>query len=55
MLSSILIINYIDNQLVASEKIDGNLSNWDEIYYFALGNKLDGSRPWLGTLDLIAI
>ncbi|AFY58916.1 hypothetical protein Riv7116_6589 [Rivularia sp. PCC 7116] len=46
---------YINNQLVASENIGGNLSNWNDSYSFALGNELTGDRPWLGSLDLFAV
>ncbi len=46
---------YINNQLVASENIGGNLSNWDDSYRFALGNELTSNRPWLGSLDLFAV
>ncbi|GEM_PF-1510328 len=46
---------YIDNQLVASETIGGNLSNWNDNYRFGLGNEFNGSRPWLGSLDLLAV
>ncbi|MEO1378625.1 MAG: LamG-like jellyroll fold domain-containing protein, partial [Cyanobacteria bacterium J06635_10] len=46
---------YIDNQLVASETIDGDFSNWNENYRLGLGNEFNGSRPWLGTLDLFAV
>ena len=46
---------YIDNQLVASETIDGDFSNWDENYRLGLGNEFNGYRPWLGSLDLFAV
>ena len=46
---------YIDNKLVASKNISGDLSNWDETYRLGLGNELDGSRPWLGSFDLFAV
>ncbi len=46
---------YIDNNLVASEKIDGDFSNWDDSYRLGLGNELNGYRPWLGSLDLFAV
>ncbi len=46
---------YVDNQLVGTNTIDGNFSNWDSQYEFALANELDGSRPWLGSYDLLAI
>ncbi|MGD1913251.1 MAG: LamG-like jellyroll fold domain-containing protein [Rivularia sp. (in: cyanobacteria)] len=46
---------YIDNQLVASETIGGDFSNWDDTYRFGLGNEFNGDRSWLGTLDLFAV
>ena len=46
---------YIDNNLVASETIDGDFSNWDENYRLGLGNEFNGSRPWLGSLDMFAV
>lgn len=47
---------YIDNQLVASETIDGDFSNWDEDYRLGLGNEFhNGNRPWLGSLDMFAV
>jgi hypothetical protein len=46
---------YIDSQLVASQNIGGDFSNWDDDYRFALGNELSGDRPWLGSLDLFAV
>ena len=46
---------YVNNQLVSSENIGGNLSNWNENYRFALGNEFGGNRSWLGSLDLFAV
>lgn len=46
---------YVNNQLVASETIGGNLSNWNENYRFALGDEFGGGRSWLGSLDLFAV
>ncbi|EKV03514.1 integrin/UnbV like protein [Leptolyngbya sp. PCC 7375] len=46
---------YVDNQLVGSNIIDGDLSNWNDQYQFALANELGGGRPWLGSYDLVAI
>jgi hypothetical protein len=34
---------------------DGDLSNWDSGYVFALGNELTGDRGWLGSFDVVAI
>ncbi|MEO1509624.1 MAG: Ig-like domain-containing protein, partial [Cyanobacteria bacterium J06633_23] len=46
---------YVDNQLVGSNIIDGDLSTWNDQYQFALANELDGSRAWLGSYDLVAV
>lgn len=35
--------------------ISGNFSNWDSAYRLALGNELNGGRPWLGTFHQLAI
>lgn len=35
--------------------IGGNFSNWDSTYRLALGNELNGGRPWLGTYHQLAI
>ena len=47
---------YVDGELVTTDTVGGNLSNWASTHQFALGNELGASeRPWLGTLDLVAI
>ena len=46
---------YVNGNEVASRQISGDLSNWGEAYRFALGNEIDGERPWLGTLHLVAL
>ena len=46
---------YLDGVLRASGTIGGNLSNWDPGYEFGLVNEFDLRRPWLGTLDLVAV
>jgi hypothetical protein len=46
---------YVDGQQVASGNVDGSLRNWDSNYRLALGNEIQDSRPWLGTLHLVAI
>ncbi|MEO0686631.1 MAG: LamG-like jellyroll fold domain-containing protein, partial [Cyanobacteria bacterium J06649_11] len=46
---------YVNNNLVASQTIGGNLSNWDDNYRFGLGNEFNGNRSWLGSLDLFAV
>jgi len=44
------------NGVLSSQRtdIDGSFSNWG-LFQFALANELDGSRPWLGELHLIAL
>ena len=34
---------------------DGNFGNWDSAYRLALGNELNGGRPWLGSFHRLAI
>ncbi len=46
---------YIDSELVASDTIAGDISNWNLDYKFGLANELTGDRPWIGTLDLVAV
>lgn len=46
---------YLDGIPQASGTVVGDVSNWDEGYALALGNELDGARPWLGTYYLVAI
>ncbi len=46
---------YVNNQLVGSNTIDGDFSNWNAGYQFALANELDSTRHWLGSYDLVAI
>ncbi|MEO0770608.1 MAG: tandem-95 repeat protein, partial [Cyanobacteria bacterium J06649_4] len=46
---------YVDNALVRSNQIGGDLSNWDASYRFALGSELSGGRAWRGDYDLVAI
>ena len=46
---------YIDNELVTSDQIAGNSSNWDLNYELGLANELTGDRPWIGTYDLVAV
>ncbi len=45
---------YIDGEEQTSAEIGGDLSNWDSSYQLALGNELDGQRPWLGSFHLVA-
>ncbi|MBI1246262.1 DUF1592 domain-containing protein [bacterium] len=46
---------YIDGKVSSDHKVDGSLSNWDRNYRLALANELSGDRPWLGSLQLVAI
>ncbi|MEO0739765.1 MAG: Ig-like domain-containing protein, partial [Cyanobacteria bacterium J06649_12] len=46
---------FVNNQLVGSETIGGDLLNWNAGYQFALANELDSTRHWLGSYDLVAI
>ncbi|MEO0936406.1 MAG: LamG-like jellyroll fold domain-containing protein, partial [Cyanobacteria bacterium J06641_2] len=46
---------YIDSQLVATETIGGDFSNWDDSYRLGLGDELAGGRAWLGSLDQFAV
>ncbi|MBE9059519.1 hypothetical protein IQ256_00745 [cf. Phormidesmis sp. LEGE 11477] len=47
---------FVDGDLVRTDTVGGNFSNWGSAHQFALGNELGSAeRPWLGTLDLVAI
>jgi hypothetical protein len=46
---------FIDNELVSSAAISGDISNWESDYRFALANEFTGDRPWQGTFDLVAV
>lgn len=47
---------YVDGTEVVSAAIDGDLSNWDKNYQFALGNEPSiDDRPWLGEYHLIGV
>ena len=46
---------YIDGQSVTSGKVDGDLSNWDASFRFALANEFNGDRPWLGAYYRVAV
>jgi hypothetical protein len=46
---------YVDNKLVTSKKVTGDLSNWNQDYRFALANELTGKDAWKGTFDLVAV
>lgn len=46
---------WIDGQLNSTETVAGNLSTWDMSYEFAVGNEVNGERPWRGNVYLVAI
>ena len=46
---------YVDAVLSASRTTSGTLSNWDAGYLFGIANTTNGTKPWLGTLDLVAV
>ncbi len=48
-------ILYVDGEEKAARATDGNLSNWDDRFLFALGNETTGDRPWRGKYHLVAI
>ena len=53
--SSGLATLYIDNVVLASDLIDGGLHNWHQNFALSVANESTQDRPWLGTIDLIAI
>ena len=46
---------YIDGTVVDSDHRSGNFTNWDQSYFFALGNELTMNRKWNGTFYLAAV
>ncbi|MBX3001654.1 MAG: choice-of-anchor A family protein [Caldilineaceae bacterium] len=46
---------YVDGALVASGKVEGLITNWDNSFRFALANEMTGDAPWLGEYHLLAI
>lgn len=46
---------YIDGRLNQEGKVEGNFSNWNVDFEFALGNELTNDRPWLGTYHRVAL
>ncbi|NEP19359.1 MAG: LamG domain-containing protein, partial [Leptolyngbya sp. SIO4C1] len=46
---------YLNNQLVSNQTVTGSFANWNSDFRLALGNEIKGGRPWLGSLDLVAI
>lgn len=46
---------FVNGKLASQQESDGDLSNWDNAMRLAIGNELNQSRPWLGTIHLVAI
>jgi hypothetical protein len=46
---------YINGRLNQEGKVEGDLSNWNAEFEFALGNELTNDRPWLGTYHRVAL
>jgi hypothetical protein len=46
---------YVNGLDQAHALIAGDFSNWDTSYHLVLGNTLDGTRPWRGTYQYVAI
>ncbi|AXV05999.1 hypothetical protein DVS28_a1300 [Euzebya pacifica] len=46
---------WVDGVLEGSGNIGGVLSNWDGGFPLVVGNTADGSRPWAGTVCLVAV
>ena len=46
---------WVDGVLEGSSDIGGVLSNWDGGFPLVVGNTADGSRPWAGTVCLVAV
>ncbi len=40
---------------VATQQVDGDLSNWSDDFRLLLANELTGDRPWRGELHLVGI
>jgi hypothetical protein len=46
---------YLNGKQSATASVLGDTRTWNNQFRFALGNELDGSRPWLGTFHLVAV
>jgi hypothetical protein len=46
---------YIDGELNAEARPGGDLKKWHDGFELAVANELSGDRPWLGSLQLVAI
>ena len=46
---------YLNGKKNTEKQVYGDVGNWDRTFKLALGNELNGSRPWQGTFHLVAI
>jgi hypothetical protein len=46
---------YLDGKQVKQRYVSDPTSNWNSKFALALGNEMNGSRPWKGTYHLVAI
>jgi len=46
---------FLDGELAARGRVEGDLAGWDENHKLALANELTLDRPWQGELYLVAI
>ncbi len=46
---------YVNSVAVVGGSVAGNLSNWENSFALTLANESGASRPWLGTLHLVAV
>ncbi len=46
---------YLNGDEVARNQINGDLSTWDDGFYLAIANELDGDRAWRGEFYLVAL
>ncbi len=45
---------YANGEVVSSAEVGGTLDTWDPALRLFLANEADGSRPWLGSFELVA-
>ena len=46
---------YVNGELDIETFAEGDLTNWTADFQLGIGNELDGNRPWLGKIHLLAI
>ncbi len=46
---------YVNGELNVEKFLPGDLTNWTADFHLGIGNELDGNRPWLGKIHLLAI